>query len=460
MPACTVGQRIEVDSFIVHPGWNPSTDENDVALIELSAPTTAPAVPWARPSQTALYPPGTAATVTGWGNTDPAAPPSAPAYPVTPLKVNVDIISDAACVQPPSGYTSAEIFAPVMLCAGDLVSGGVDSCQGDSGGPLFVPNGSGRLQVGVVSFGVGCARPGFPGVYAEVAAYESWIDANVGSVPPTAVPGSPTTVSGVAGNAQVTVSWTAPASTGGSPITGYTVTAAPGGQTCSTTGTLSCTVTGLTNGTAYTFTVAATNAVGSGGPSAPSAPVTPVTVPGAPTAVSGVAGNAQVTVSWTAPASTGGSPITGYTVTASPGGASCSTTGALSCTVSRLVNGTAYTFAVTATNAAGTGPGAQSPPVTPQATFVALTPARILNTRGGAKVGNAAGTGAAYVLKVTGQGGVPTSGVAAVALNVTVTQTENPTIGGGYVTVYPCGKPRPDASNLNFVTAVRRSPTR
>ena len=82
--------------------------------------------------------------------------------------------------------------------------------------------------------------------------------------------------------------------------------------------------------------------------------------------------------------------------------------------------------------------------------FAPLSPARILNTRGGAKVGNAAGTGAPYVLRVLGQGGVPTSGVGAVALNVTVTQTEDPTIGGGYVTVYPCGT-RPDASNLNFV---------
>ena len=81
--------------------------------------------------------------------------------------------------------------------------------------------------------------------------------------------------------------------------------------------------------------------------------------------------------------------------------------------------------------------------------FSSLSPARVLNTRGGAKVGNAAGTSAPYVLKVLGQGGVPTSGVGAVALNVTVTQTENPTIGGGYVTVYPCGT-RPDASNLNF----------
>jgi hypothetical protein len=82
--------------------------------------------------------------------------------------------------------------------------------------------------------------------------------------------------------------------------------------------------------------------------------------------------------------------------------------------------------------------------------FVPLTPARVLDTRGGAKVGNAAGTAAPYVLQVTGQGGVPASGVGAVALNVTVTLTEDPTIGGGYVTVFPCGT-RPDASNLNFV---------
>ena len=82
--------------------------------------------------------------------------------------------------------------------------------------------------------------------------------------------------------------------------------------------------------------------------------------------------------------------------------------------------------------------------------FVPLSPVRVLDTRGGAKVGNAAGTGAPYVLKVLGRGGVPASGVGAVALNVTVTQTEDPAIGGGYVTVYPCGT-RPDASNLNFV---------
>ena len=82
---------------------------------------------------------------------------------------------------------------------------------------------------------------------------------------PATVPGAPTVGTATAGNAQATVTFTAPASNGGSPITGYTVTSAPGGLTG--TGTTSpITVTGLTNGTAYTFTVKATNAIGTGRP--------------------------------------------------------------------------------------------------------------------------------------------------------------------------------------------------
>jgi hypothetical protein len=183
------------------------------------------------------------------------------------------------------------------------------------------------------------------------------------------VPGPPTNASATAGNGQASVSWSAPASDGGSTISAYTATASPGGQTCSTTGALGCTVTGLTNGTSYTFTVIATNAVGPGSPSAPTNAVTPTaapTVPGPPTNASATAGNGQASVSWSAPASDGGSTISAYTATASPGGQTCSTTGALGCTVTGLTNGTTYTFTVIATNAVGPGsPSAPSNAVTP-----------------------------------------------------------------------------------------------
>ncbi len=114
-----------------------------------------------------------------------------------------------------------------------------------------------------------------------------------------------------------------------------------------------------------------------------------------------------------------------------------------------------HTVSVTATDRAGNiGTTTQTltiNAVVARSSFVSLTPARVLDTRSGAKVGNAAGTGAPFVLQVAGQNGVPASGVGAVALNVTVVAGENPTLGGGYVTVYPCGT-RPGASNLNFTT--------
>ena len=161
--------------------------------------------------------------------------------------------------------------------------------------------------------------------------------------PPT-VPSAPTALSAVAGDGQVTASWAAPESTGGTPIKGYTVTATPGGDTCETKTALTCVVRDLTNGTDYTLTVTATNAVGTGAASEPSATVTPATVPSAPTGLAADPGDGQVTVSWAAPASTGGSPITGYTVTATPGGRTCTTTADLTCIVQVLTNGSPYTI--------------------------------------------------------------------------------------------------------------------
>ena len=108
----------------------------------------------------------------------------------------------------------------------------------------------------------------------------------------TTAPGAPTNVTAVAGDTTAHVTWSAPASDGGTPITGYTVTAQPGGATCTTTGATQCKVTGLQNGTAYTFTVVAHNELTGSPASAPSAAVTPFWLPKAVV----ITGAAQVTI--------------------------------------------------------------------------------------------------------------------------------------------------------------------
>jgi hypothetical protein len=198
-----------------------------------------------------------------------------------------------------------------------------------------------------------------------------------GTVGPDAgatVPSAPSGVTATADIRSAAVSWTAPTSNGGDAITGYTVASSPpvASATAVVTGTAA-SVTGLANGTAYTFTVAATNRVGTGPASAPSAAVTTAALPGAPTGVAAAAGNQTAAVSWTAPASDGGRPITKYTLLVSP--ASPAATFAINATrakVSSLTNGTQYTFQVFATTAVGDGPpSAASNAVTPTATPLA-----------------------------------------------------------------------------------------
>jgi putative cell wall-binding protein len=173
-------------------------------------------------------------------------------------------------------------------------------------------------------------------------------------LPLAAAPAAPTGVGAIGYHHSALVSWSEAADDGGMPIDQYTVTASPGGATCETEWYLFCTVTGLDNGTAYTFTVAATSVIGTSAPSAPSNEVTPAAVPDEPGAVRAVGANLSAVVSWTVPANNG-SAITGYTVTSYPGGLTCTSATTL-CTVTGLTNGTYYWFLVSATNTNGTGP--------------------------------------------------------------------------------------------------------
>jgi secreted trypsin-like serine protease len=188
------------------PGYdNPSGD--DWALIKLNAPITNQALlPIAT---TTAYDSGTF-TVAGWG-----AASEGGGQQRYLLKAQVPFVTDAQCQQ-----AYSELVPSEEICAGNWDAGGVDTCQGDSGGPMFrKDNNNAWIQVGIVSWGYGCARPENPGVYSQVSTFASAIAAAAadlgGTTPPptrtftnsnnytindNATVSSPITVSGASGN--------------------------------------------------------------------------------------------------------------------------------------------------------------------------------------------------------------------------------------------------------------------
>ena len=285
-------------------------------------------------------------------------------------------------------------------------------------------------------------------------------NARVRRVQAYGVPGAPTNVVATGASGGATVSWTAPAS-GGMPITSYSLTPYQGttaGNPTTVTGSpppTTATVSGLIRFQTYTFVVRATNILGTGPPSQASNAITVYMAPTAPGGVHAAAGISSALVSWTVPADDGGTPILSYVVTPYQGSTAqvpSTVTGsppATSALITGLSNGTFYTFTVTATNKVGTSPISASNAVRPMGggTYHPLPPARILDTRIGlGSVAAPLANGESRSILVAGQGNVPSSGVGAVVLNVTVTNT--PAIG--HLTVYPTGLTRPTASNLNW----------
>lgn len=166
--SATTYERIQVSRQIPHPSYNSSTSDNDIALLELAQASTQTPIAWN--TNSTYNAAGTTSTVIGWGST------SYPyySYPEMLMQVNVPIISNTTCNASYPGKITSN-----MLCAG-YAAGGKDSCFGDSGGPLMVSVGSGSyVQVGVVSWGEGCALEGYYGVYTRVSNYAVWISSYV-----------------------------------------------------------------------------------------------------------------------------------------------------------------------------------------------------------------------------------------------------------------------------------------
>ena len=192
--------------------------------------------------------------------------------------------------------------------------------------------------------------------------------ANRASTAPEGTPPQPPTgVVAVASAGTLAVHWTAPADDGGSAVTGYTArafTEASGGSiagSCTATSEPSCTISGLTPGTGYQVAVTATNALGEGPAGDRRASIA---APSPPRSVSVTAGAGRITTAWVAPASDGGSTVTGYTArawTAATGGSiarQCTAAGAaLGCAITGLTNGVTYQVDVIAVNAAGPSTG-------------------------------------------------------------------------------------------------------
>jgi len=180
------------------------------------------------------------------------------------------------------------------------------------------------------------------------------------------VPGQPTIGTATAATStSATVTFTAPAYDGNSPITQYIATSSPGNitGTLNQAGSGTVTVSGLTAGTNYTFTVKAVNAAGQSVASTSSNQISTASVPGAPTiGTVSSSGITSASVPFTAPASNGGLTITSYTAVSSPGGitGTLSQAGSGTITVSGLTTGTNYSFTVYATNSLGNGPSSGS----------------------------------------------------------------------------------------------------
>jgi trypsin len=158
------GEFITAEKEIPHPKYNEESQQNDIMIVKLYRPSTAPLQMLNFNKNLPLQ--NEALTAIGYGDLSE----DGGHYTGNLQKVDVNVKDFNTCRK-----TVGQVYAidnKTMLCAG-VTEGGKDTCYGDSGGPLVGT--TNKIQYGITSFGVGCARPGLPSVYTRVSAHEIFI---------------------------------------------------------------------------------------------------------------------------------------------------------------------------------------------------------------------------------------------------------------------------------------------
>ncbi|CAL4193191.1 unnamed protein product, partial [Meganyctiphanes norvegica] len=182
-------------SITTHKDYNCETNDNDIAIIELSRPIDllkhADVLhPICLPKDDCETYEGLTATVSGWGGLvgynipENQLPGFQQKFPNILQETQVKVLKNSKCSSQIDGKYPPAVFTDNMVCAATeegYEDGGTDACQGDSGGPLSVKDNEKHVQIGLVSFGFGCASKGNPGVYARVCKFLPWIENIVGT---------------------------------------------------------------------------------------------------------------------------------------------------------------------------------------------------------------------------------------------------------------------------------------
>lgn len=197
---------IDIANVFIHPLYDADNIDNDIAIVELVSSVDAPAVQIAEPEVTNQYAAEMSlAKVAGWGGRTGYGPNGGETsdFPDILHQVDLRLMTNQQCNDVLNSDSS--LVNDNMICAA-IPEGGKGSCQGDSGGPLIINTGSGVQQVGIVSWGIGCAAAGYPGVYTRVSVYKDWIEAITKGISVTQINDFGLGLEGVAQTPELTIS--------------------------------------------------------------------------------------------------------------------------------------------------------------------------------------------------------------------------------------------------------------